>query len=877
MRRRNWTRREFIERTAGGLAGAQLIPFAREGKASLGHAMTEAFNGPSRPAPGRRKSLGGFYDPQSRDRASALGEMMRNAAGGLPELADALGGFPRPGVFPAPQQMTFRGASFALNAECTLAVPLAPSTSDTALARFLTEELSDRYNLQLKTERSAKLLTAKKFVVAGSIRNPLVREFCHRNHLEVTAQSPGPEGYVLHADENAVVIAGSDERGAFYGLQTLRQLIAGGAQPLQVPGVQVRDWPDKPFRGIKLYVPGRSSIAYFRRFIREVAALYKFNTLMMEMNACMRLDRHPEINAGWVEFTRDTNYSRLNYPPGALHGREQNSSHQDCGDGEFLEKDEVADLVRWVEAHQIEVVPEVPSFTHSFYLLARHKDLTDVPGDKWPDTYCPSDPRSYQLIFEVMEEYIEVMRPRLLHAGHDEWFAPFGICPRCQGKEFGELYGQDLRKIHDYLANKDIKMAIWGDYLLERVRGKGLQKRTAPDGWKYNSPGAMTPQQVTDLVPKDILLYNWFWGKEDGGEANEAQLDELGFHQVYGNMEPGFANYAERSKRKTIIGGAPSSWSATTEFNMSKDMLFSILGCSNLLWSKKAMEMGELARTTESSIPMLMSSLTGVRPPSATEGEVTPLDISRAFNAAALDEVFGVDFRGMKTGRNVFGRYVFDLAGAEGKVAVMVGTEGAQPNSLPREAKIEIGEDATSLLFLHACAIPATNKEAYRLIWDMADSADLLGWYEIIYEDGLPEIIPIRYGVNILEWNWGRDKRSGKYCYDAQAVICSATPQLGNPSTTGILRSAPDHPIQGSAQNDRTGESERPRPAMEYPITFFIFEWESPRLGKVIREVRLKGSTRFRGAVAGFENFYGDVIPNNAVILKAVSVVKKRA
>lgn len=44
----------------------------------------------------------------------------------------------------------------------------------------------------------------------------------------------------------------------------------------------------------------------------------------------------------------------------------------------------------------------------------------------------------------------------------------------------------------------------------------------------------------------------------------------------------------------------------------------------------------------------------------------------------------------------------------------------------------------------------------------------------------------------------------------------------------------------------------------------------------MIREVRLKGSKGFRGAVPDFENYYGEVIPNNAVILKALSVVKKR-
>jgi hypothetical protein len=189
------------------------------------------------------------------------------------------------------------------------------------------------------------------------------------------------------------------------------------------------------------------------------------------------------------------------------------------------------------------------------------------------------------------------------------------------------------------------------------------------------------------------------------------------------------------------------------------------------------------------------------------------------------------------------GNRVFDLesAGASGGNAmVMVGAEGETPNSLPREVRgIRIGEDATSLIFLHACARPATNKEAYRLIWDMRDSADLLGWYEVVYDDGLPEVIPIRYGVNILEWNWRRHPRGGAYCYGADEVSC------GREGTDSI--------------------------------SFFALEWSNPRLGQVIREVNLKGSKGFRGAVEGFENHFGNVIPNNAVMLKAISFVKKRS
>jgi len=74
----------------------------------------------------------------------------------------------------------------------------------------------------------------------------------------------------------------------------------------------------------------------------------------------------------------------------------------------------------------------------------------------------------------------------------------------------------------------------------------------------YDSPGAMTPQQVKELVPKDILIFNWFWSEEEKGELNEAQLDELGFQQIYGNMEPGIHNYQERSKRSTLLVSCPS-------------------------------------------------------------------------------------------------------------------------------------------------------------------------------------------------------------------------------------------------------------------------------------------------------------------------------
>ena len=745
-----------------------------------------------------------------------------------------------PLLFPTPREMKVGDGYFVLDNQTSFLLPSTPSTGDLHLSRCLTAELSDWHDLALRPQQAKEVPAAGRFILMGSIDNPLIRQHCARLQLQLNEKTPGPEGYLLHVDETAVLVAGGDARGAFYGLQSLRQLIRKSDQQCRIPRLDVKDWPDKPFRGVKLYVPSRAQIPFFKRFIRDFMALHKYNTLMMEMNACMRLDRHPELNAGWVEMGRDTNFSRKNYPPGVPHDMESNSSHHDTADGGFLEKDEVADLVRWVEQNHIEVVPEIPSLTHAYYLLSRHRELSQVPDVKWPDTYCACDPRSYELLFDVMDEYIEVMKPRMVHAGHDEWFAPYGLGPCCKDRDPGEVYGEDIRKVHSYLARKGIRMAIWGDYLLERVRGKGLQARSAPDGFKYKAPGAMSPEQVRALVPKDILIFNWFWSGEEGGETAEAQLDEFGFRQIYGNMTPFIEKYRERSRRPTIIGGAPSSWAATTEYNMCKDLLRDVMGCSSLLWSKQPLEPLELSRITQARMPEARPRLTGQVPPSATGDAVVPVDISSRFNGQLRESTLGMDLSGLRTGRIVSGTLIFDLGNSrDGNQVVIVGTEGQKSNPLPREVGgIKIGVDATSLIFLHACAIPATNKEAYRLIWDFPDSADLLGWYEVVYEDGLPEVIPVRYGINILEWNWGASKSVNSYCYGADLVPC--------------------------------GQGE------DSPVNFFAVEWTSPRLGKVIREVRVKGSSQFRGAVPGFENAFGEVIPNNAILLKAISCTRAR-
>jgi Glycosyl hydrolase family 20, domain 2/Glycosyl hydrolase family 20, catalytic domain len=752
-------------------------------------------------------------------------------------------------IFPKPQEISSSGSDFVVDNQVRIVVPPNATEEDLFLARSLASELSDKFDLYLKIERVSRLTAGVPAILMGSIQNPLVRQYCARINLDGGKQIPGPEGYILRSDKNIVLIAGRDDRGTFYGFQSLRQLAFKENNQVRIRGVEIRDWPDKQFRGIYLFLPGRNNIPYFKRFIRDYMALYKYNTLIMEMGASMRLDSHPELNSGWVEFARDCNYSCRNYPPGPFHNVEQNSSHQDTADGSFLEKEEVADLAGWVAKNHIELIPELASFTHSYYLLTKHKDLAAVPENKWPDIYCPSNPKSYSLVYEVYDEYIDLLKPKMIHIGHDELFLPVGASPHCKDEDIGELYGEDVKKIHDHLSSRGVKTALWGDMLLESVRGRGLKKQITSDGWIYYTPGGLTPDQVERLIPKDCLIFNWFWNIEPGShsgdaEQNEATLDKMGFQQIYGNFEPTIKNYETRKKRSTLLGGAPSAWFATNEFGFGKDLMSTFLGCSNILWSGQVLEGRDLegrdlSVRVQSMLPAIRTRLSGTTPPSQTETSIVPVDISSRFNVGDKVPALGTDLSGIVIGNIRLNNVPFDLKLANNMHAIVVGTDGKEKTGLPQVVSgIPVGAAPTSLIFLHASATPASNLESFRLIWDQADTADLLGWYEIVYEDGFVTTIPIRYGVNILECNWDQRVSKNDYCYGADAVA------VGRETNNGI--------------------------------TFFACEWTNPRLGKVIQEIRLKGTARFQGASSDYVNDWGPVIESNAVILKAISMVEKR-
>ena len=87
------------------------------------------------------------------------------------------------------------------------------------------------------------------FIAKGDKRSVRLNlDFHHKKAVKVGVQ-PVSGAYLLTVSEDGISIMGYDERGTFYGLQTLRQIVEQNADG-KIPCLTVNDWPDLPYRGV---------------------------------------------------------------------------------------------------------------------------------------------------------------------------------------------------------------------------------------------------------------------------------------------------------------------------------------------------------------------------------------------------------------------------------------------------------------------------------------------------------------------------------------------------------------------------------------------------------------------------------------------------
>jgi hexosaminidase len=319
-----------------------------------------------------------------------------------------------------------------------------------------------------------------------------------RLSLVPSRKIPNPEGYHLRASGNSVLIEASDQRGLFYGVQTLKQLVAkqpGGAR--SVAATDVVDSPRFRWRGLLIDL-GRHFFGKQTLFkiIDEMAA-YKLNILKL----------HLTDYEGWrLEIPA---YPKLTQVGSLVDGKPQ-----------YLSTADVREIVEYAAERHIEVVPEIEMPAHAGAAARSYPEYFNTDGS----AFDPANPKTYDFIRGVLTEVARMFPAPYLD------FA---------GDEVGEDTWKGMADVDRLKAEQSLKTTADVEaYFGRKVVGiiESLGKR--PMAWD---------EQVDAHAPKSVVIQWWRRDRPDvletaakeGHDLVISPADELYFDYHQGPGEPG--------------------------------------------------------------------------------------------------------------------------------------------------------------------------------------------------------------------------------------------------------------------------------------------------------------------------------------------------
>ena len=282
------------------------------------------------------------------------------------------------------------------------------------------------------------------------------------------------EGYQLDVEGKGVTIKAHDAAGAFYGIQTLLQLLPAKVyNPLRQKGmtweiqpVSIADAPNRPWRGMLLDV---ARYFYDKDFVKkfiDMMAMYKLNKLQF----------HFIDDSGWrLEIKK---YPRLT-EVGAWAGTDTNRL------GGFYTQEDIREIVAYAAVRGVEIIPEIEFPAHMLSAVVAYPWLSctgmqhKVPTQHFisRDLLCVGKESSIQFLRDVLDETVALFPSKYINIGGDEAvYDRWKECPHCQElmkreglKKEGELQGYLTNVVADMMKEKGRTIVGWEEIIM---RGK---------------------------------------------------------------------------------------------------------------------------------------------------------------------------------------------------------------------------------------------------------------------------------------------------------------------------------------------------------------------------------------------------------------------
>lgn len=428
-----------------------------------------------------------------------------------------------------------------------------------------------------------------------------------------------PGAYQLTINNKGVYIAGDNENGVFYGIQTLIQLFPATNHKQQttnnkltIPQVSITDFPRFPYRGMHLDV-GRHffPISFIKKYIDYLAA-YKYNTfhwhLTEDQGWRIEIKKYPELTktGGWRN--------------GTIIGRYPGKGNDNKPYGGFYTQAEIKEVVQYAKERYIDVIPEIEMPGHSSAAIAAYPWLscfpqkpTEIPAkmisqksiaeqnagriklvqETWgvfDDVFCAGNETTFTFLENVIDEVNVLFPSNYFHLGADECpKAHWKLCPACQKrmkdnnlKDEHELQSWFVQRIEKYLNSKGKTMIGW-DEILEG----GLAPNAVVMSWRGEAGGIEAAKQKHPVImtPGNPVYFDHSQSK------NEDSVTIGGYNpieNVYA-YEP-IPKELNAEQGKYVLGAQANMWTEYMEYPEKIEyMMFPrMTALSEVLWSPAA-------------------------------------------------------------------------------------------------------------------------------------------------------------------------------------------------------------------------------------------------------------------------------------------------
>ncbi|MBC7901978.1 MAG: beta-N-acetylhexosaminidase [Gemmatimonadaceae bacterium] len=477
-------------------------------------------------------------------------------------------------IVPKPSEVNFPQIAGSLTVKPTTPIVLAGSGLENA-ANFLNEYFQRFYGFKLEVKKG------------GSFRDAITL-----NYERLDNDIAG--AYILNVTKSGIYIAGDNPEGAFYGVQSLIQLlpvpVAGQAKPvLTMPWVSITDKPRFEYRGLHLDV-GRHffPIDFLKKYI-DYIALHKMNYFHW----------HLTEDQGWrIEIKKYPNLTKVGaYRDGTLIGRHPGTGNDHKRYGGFYTQAQVKEIVAYAGKRFITVVPEIEMPGHAAAALASYPYLGCTGGpykviESWgvfEDVFCAGNDSVYSFLQNVLSEVMELFPSPYIHIGGDECpKESWKKCPKCQQrmkdnnlKDEHELQSYFVQRMEKFINSKGRKMIGW-DEILEG----GLAPNATVMSWRGTEGGIAAAKQNHDA----IMTPGSHMYLDHAQKQNEDSITIGGYlplDTVY-SYEPVPATLSEE-EAKHILGAQGNVWTEYMKNTRKVEyMVFPRLAAlSEVLWTQK--------------------------------------------------------------------------------------------------------------------------------------------------------------------------------------------------------------------------------------------------------------------------------------------------